>query len=307
MSAVNKLLAIAEAEVGYLEKETNKNLNSKTANAGDENYTKYANDFDKVYTSFYNGKKNGFAWCDMFVDWCFVKAFGEALALKLLGQPKKSCGAGCKFSADYFKKINRFFTSPAVGDQIFFENSSGVPCHTGLVYKVDATYVYTIEGNTSSAAGVVANGGTVAKKKYKKTYASIYGYGRPDYSLAESETASASKGEATTTAKKETASASGSSGSKKPTEKKPTEKKATEGAKSFDKALSGTYKVTASAIYVRNGAGIMKAILTAIPKGTAVKCFGYYTEVSGRKWLLVQFTYENVTYTGFASTKYLAK
>ena len=185
MSAVDKLLKIAEAEVGYLEKKSNSNLASKTANAGSNNYTKYANDFDKVYTSFYNGKKNGAAWCDMFVDWCFVKAFGEALALKLLGQPEKSCGAGCKFSADYFKKIKRFYTSPKVGDQIFFKNSSGTPCHTGLVYKVDSTYVYTIEGNTSSASGVVANGGAVAKKKYKRNYALIYGYGRPDYSLAE--------------------------------------------------------------------------------------------------------------------------
>lgn len=187
MSAVDKLLKIAEAEVGYLEKETNKNLDSKTGNAGDENFTKYARDFDKTYTTFYNGKKNGAAWCDMFVDWCFVKAFGEALALKLLGQPKKSAGAGCKYSADYFKKIKRFYTSPKVGDQIFFKNSSGTPCHTGLVYKVDSTYVYTIEGNTSSASGVVANGGSVEKKKYKKTYSKIYGYGRPDYSLAGNE------------------------------------------------------------------------------------------------------------------------
>lgn len=198
MTAIEKLLKVAEAEVGYLEKETNKNLDSKTENAGDENFTKYANDFDKKYTTFYNGKKNGAAWCDMFVDWCFVKTFGEALALKLLGQPKKSCGAGCKFSADYFKKINRFYKSPKVGDQIFFKNSSGTPCHTGLVYKVDSAYVYTIEGNTSSAAGVVANGGAVEKKKYKKTYSKIYGYGRPDYSLAESKATAASKPAATT-------------------------------------------------------------------------------------------------------------
>ena len=186
MSAVEKLLKTAEAEVGYLEKKSNSNLAIKTANAGSNNYTKYANDFDKTYITFYNGKKNGAAWCDMFVDWCFVKTFGEALALKLLGQPKKSCGAGCKYSADYFKKINRFYTSPKVGDQIFFKNSSGTPCHTGLVYKVDSTYVYTIEGNTSSASGVVANGGAVEKKKYKISSSSIYGYGRPDYSLAES-------------------------------------------------------------------------------------------------------------------------
>lgn len=177
------VIAIALAEVGYLEKETNKNLTSKTANAGDENYTKYAYDFDKTYVGFYNTKKQGAAWCDIFVDWCLVKAFGVNAALKLLGQPKKSYGAGCTWSVKYYKQIKRFYTSPKVGDQIFFKDSKGEPCHTGLVYKVDSTYVYTVEGNTSSAAGVVANGGAVAKKKYKLNYSRIYGYGRPKYDV----------------------------------------------------------------------------------------------------------------------------
>ena len=58
-------------------------------------------------------------------------------------------------------------------------------CHTGLVYKIDATYVYTIEGNTSSAKGVVSNGGCVRTKKYRLNASSIDGYGRPDYSEKE--------------------------------------------------------------------------------------------------------------------------
>lgn len=177
----SKVIDIALAEVGYLEKKTNANLSSKTANAGYNNYTKYANDFDKNYPTFYNGKKNGYSWCDVFVDWCFVKAFGVKEALELLGQPTKSCGAGCSWSARYFKNINRFYKTPKVGDQIFFKDSSGDPCHTGLVYKVTATKVYTIEGNTSSASGVVANGGAVATKSYSRSYNRIYGYGRPKY------------------------------------------------------------------------------------------------------------------------------
>ena len=177
----SKVINIALAEVGYLEKRTNSNLSSKTANAGSNNYTKYANEFDTKYPNFYNGKKNGFAWCDIFVDWCLVKAFGVDAALKLLGQPLKSCGAGCSWSAKYFKNIGRFYKIPKVGDQIFFKDSSGDPCHTGLVYKVTATKVYTVEGNTSSASGVVANGGAVATKSYSITYNRIYGYGRPNY------------------------------------------------------------------------------------------------------------------------------
>lgn len=178
----SQLIKVAEAEVGYLEKASNKNLDNQTANAGYNNYNKYARDFDKTYTTFYNGKKQGAHWCDIFVDWCFVKAFGEAEALKLLGQPKKSCGAGCSFSANYYKKIGCFSNTPQVGAQIFFYNSArNDVAHTGIVYKIDSNYIYTIEGNTSSASGVVANGGAVAKKKYVKNYSRIYGYGLPKY------------------------------------------------------------------------------------------------------------------------------
>ena len=85
------------------------------------------------------------------------------------------------------------------------------------------------------------------------------------------------------------------------------EKKATVTAQSFQKMLAGTYKVTAQALNVRNGAGVNKKVLVAIPKGTAVQCYGYYTSYMGVKWLLIQFTYKGVLYTGFASSKYLSK
>lgn len=178
----SKVIEIALGEVGYLEKASNKNLYDKTANAGSNNYTKYAYEFDTKYVGFYNGKKNGFAWCDVWTDWVFVTAFGVDKGRELLCQPTKSLGAGCGYSMDYYKKKGQFYKSPKKGDQIFFYNSSktGI-AHTGLVYDVDNTYVYTIEGNTSSASGVVANGGAVAKKKYKLTYTRIAGYGRPKY------------------------------------------------------------------------------------------------------------------------------
>lgn len=83
--------------------------------------------------------------------------------------------------------------------------------------------------------------------------------------------------------------------------------KATDCAKSFQKTLAGTYKVTASALNVRHGAGATKPKMIAIPKGTKVKCYGYYTKVLGTDWLYVQFDYYGVNYTGFVSSKYLAK
>ena len=181
-----KVIRVARAEVGYLEKKSNKDLDDKTANAGSNNYTKYARDMDEI-PGFYNGKKQTAAWCDIFVDWCFVKAYGVDEGRALLCQPLKSCGAGCKFSRQYYKAKGRLFDKPQVGDQIFFYPANGIGgseiAHTGLVCAVDTEYVYTIEGNTSSEAGVVDNGGCVREKKYKLGYNRIAGYGRPNYGV----------------------------------------------------------------------------------------------------------------------------
>lgn len=178
-----KVIDIALAEVGYLEKETNAQLDDKTANAGDDNYTKYARDLDAI--GFYNGRKQAVAWCDVFVDWCFVQAYGKEAALAITFQPTKAssnCGAGCKYSRQYYEKNGQLFDTPEPGDQVFFYSSDKSKIsHTGLVYAVDTNYVYTSEGNTSSKSGVVANGGAVEKKKYKRSYNRLAGFGRPAY------------------------------------------------------------------------------------------------------------------------------
>lgn len=176
MNEIEKLIKIASDEVGYLEKKSNAQLDNKTANAGHGNYTKYARDIDAL-KDFYNGPKQGFPWCDVFVDWCFVQAFGKERAMELLNQPKKSTGAGCGFSMDFYKQAGRLYKNPKPGDQVFFKQSGEIT-HTGLVYKVDNSKVYTIEGNTSSASGVVPNGGAVAKKSYNLASGYLAGFGR---------------------------------------------------------------------------------------------------------------------------------
>lgn len=184
LTATERLIATAKAEEGYLEKATNAQLDSKTANAGSNNWTKYARDLDNI-GNIYNGKKNGYAWCDVFVDWCFIKTFGVDLAMKLLCQPYGGAGAGCTYSVQYYKQKGQFHKSnPQAGDQIFFTNDGGATSyHTGLVIAVGNGKVYTIEGNTSSASGVIPNGGCVRAKSYNLTATYICGYGRPDWSL----------------------------------------------------------------------------------------------------------------------------
>ena len=175
-----KVIAVAVEQIGYKEKASNASLDSKTANAGSANYTKYARDFDQKYPNWYNGKKNGYAWCDMFVDWCFLTAFGYKKALALLCQPERSAGAGCTYSLRYYKAKGQFHTSnPQPGDQIFFGTSLDNSTHTGIVESVDKKQVHTIEGNTSNQ---------VARRNYSLTNSRILGYGRPAYDGAPVET-----------------------------------------------------------------------------------------------------------------------
>lgn len=167
---MNKVLEIALNEVGYKGKKSNSQLDNKTANQSGK-YNKYARDLDNI-SGFYNGKKNGYDWCDIFVDWCFVKAYGVDKALELLCQPKKSTGAGCSFSMNFYKKKGQFYKTPEIGDQIFFANGDDI-YHTGLVYKVENGRVYTIEGNSGNSE--------VAKWDYPIGADYIAGYGRPAY------------------------------------------------------------------------------------------------------------------------------
>jgi uncharacterized protein YraI len=78
-------------------------------------------------------------------------------------------------------------------------------------------------------------------------------------------------------------------------------------AKSFKNSFAGAYTITASKLNIRSGAGALKKVIVVIPKATEVRCYGYYTKILGINWLYVQFTYNGVKYTGFASSKYLVK
>ena len=74
-------------------------------------------------------------------------------------------------------------------------------------------------------------------------------------------------------------------------------------AHGFNKSLAGTYKVTASGLNLRAGAGTGKSILAVMKNGEKVQCYGYYNDCNGVKWLYV--VYKNIV--GYASSKYLSK
>ena len=169
MYTAEKLLKIAAAEIGYREKETNSQLDNPSANAGDANYTKYARDL--AAAGYYQASKQGFAWCDMFVDWCFLQLCGSKAAAEEMICQTGLYGAGCDWSARYYREQGRFFTSdPKPGDQIFFNNYA----HTGIVERIVNGVITTIEGNTSNQ---------VARRTYSINSNSIDGYGRPKYAV----------------------------------------------------------------------------------------------------------------------------
>ena len=77
-------------------------------------------------------------------------------------------------------------------------------------------------------------------------------------------------------------------------------KSRTEAAKSKNSAYSKSYITTAN-LNLRSGAGSGKNIILTIPKGSKVRCYGYYTKVGSTDWLYVEYG----KYTGFVSKKYL--
>ncbi|MGN0182185.1 MAG: CHAP domain-containing protein [Candidatus Ornithomonoglobus sp.] len=167
--AIEKVTAAAKGEIGYLEKASNSSLYDKTANAGSGNYTKY---WAEIKPSF-----QALPWCACFVTWCFVQAFGRDYAELLLRH----------YPYVYCPQMQSLFTlnaNPKKGDIVIFKRS-GTFTHTGLVTSVKGDYFTTVEGNTSGASGIVANGGGVCAKGYYNSSLPGTKFCSPDYSILE--------------------------------------------------------------------------------------------------------------------------
>lgn len=174
-----KLIKTGLAEVGYTEKASNANLDSKNANAGSANFTKYARDLFKA--GYYNGNKQGFAWCDPWVDWTFWMACNKnKKEAEYIQCQTGNLGAGCGYSLNYYKAAGRFDKNPKIGDQIFFKytNDSSIADHTGIVIRITDNTIETVEGNSNNQ---------VRRKCYRRNYKAIIGYGHPRYDPEETE------------------------------------------------------------------------------------------------------------------------
>ena len=288
----NKVIAIAIAETGYLEKSKSayqKNpdiLNEKTAGAGRDNYTKYGKEMHKIYPSVMDFPA---PWCDCFVDWCFQRAYGVTTAKSLLAGNFDDYTVA---SAGMYARHGALDKKPEVGAQIFFtRNGAASGCyHTGLVIAVsaDKKTVTTIEGNTSAVgSGIEANGGCVAKKVRNVNAYTLFGH--PAYNDGASDKTRASE----KTSDKTRAS------------DKTCDK--TEAAKHYDRKEAGTYYVCTKSdpLMMRTGAGTNRKIIVRVPKGGKVQCYGYYNlDKDGvTKWLYCKY----INHVGYLSRSYLRR
>lgn len=272
MSLVNDVIKRMETEIGYHEKKSNKDLDSKTANAGNGNYTKYARDlWQKTKTEIVNGNKQGSMWCAVFIITIFWYVLQDSAKVrKVLRIPSKnSAAAGVPYLYNYFKNAKAVYKSPKVGDLIFFRKQS----HVGFVIGVTSSKVTTIEGNSLNE---------VRKKTYALSDKDIDGYGRPNYSAVEPQPEP----------------------DPKPEPKKKVVK-ATNKSQKSSALYSHTYIVNTKTdpLMMRNGPGTKYTVMVSVPKGKEVVCIGQYTGY----WLYVKYETATTIYEGFMYKEYLKK
>lgn len=154
----NKIIELAQSQVGYVEDTGNK--------------TKYAKYFDTTAWQWFNTKKQGAEWCAIFVCWLFCQVMGPDEARTFLGcpAPKNNCAAGVKYLNQYMTakgyKVDKKTGQP--GDVIFLNSNK----HVGIIEKVEDGKYKTIEGNKSNK---------VARGSYGISSSTVYGICRPAY------------------------------------------------------------------------------------------------------------------------------
>lgn len=156
MTAAEKILAVAAAEIGVKE-------NPANSNRVKYNTEYYGNDIA-------SSKR---AWCCAFVWWVFKHA-----DLSELFYGGKKC-AGCTTLMNYYKAQGQLVEGPyRPGDLVFFQfDKDAASDHIGIIEKDNGDTISTIEGNTSTSSD--DNGGTVMRRTRKKSL--IMAVARPKY------------------------------------------------------------------------------------------------------------------------------
>lgn len=175
MGSWEKTKGLLDTQVGYLEKRSNSNLDSKTGNAGYNNYTKYSRDVNSMGLMGCQGQP----WCAVYQFWICAQVLGKSKALEIMGNGFYNCNSVKAHS----KSKGTWHTTPKLGALVIFRNGA----HIGRVIAINVNTIRTNEGNTSSGGlnNVEANGGCVAEKSYTIGNSQIDGYVWIDYGTQE--------------------------------------------------------------------------------------------------------------------------
>ena len=155
MSKLQEFLNLGDqyaADGGYLEKKSDAYLDDFKKNAGYNNYTKFARDVNNWGQPGCQAQP----WCAEYQFWKLVKILGITKALQIMGGGFYNCVS----ITNHAKANGTWHSTPKVGALVIFRKGS----HVGNVQSFNKSGINTNEGNTSSEAGVVANGGAVRNK-----------------------------------------------------------------------------------------------------------------------------------------------
>ena len=125
----------------------------------------------------YGFEASSVPWCDVFADYAYIHNFGYELAVKMTFQ-EEGGSALCKRSAELYQHHGHWFSTPEIGDQIFFYYSGEIN-HTGIVVAVNGDNITCVEGNYSDGVGRTYYNWCISNQ--------IAGYGRPDWSIVSNE------------------------------------------------------------------------------------------------------------------------
>lgn len=114
---VDEFIAVLEGEVGYLEKASNAQLDSKTANVGDNNYTKYG--------KWYGSGGNGQPWCAQFISWCGYTACKNHLQAQNTGWEQQADGTWKYLKSGQYIRDSWAQIATSAGNQWFVFDGSG--------------------------------------------------------------------------------------------------------------------------------------------------------------------------------------
>ena len=243
--------------ISYLEKNSPAYLDDFRKNSGYRNYTKFARDVN----SWGQPGCQGQPWCAVYQFWKLTKILGLKTALQIMGGGFYNCQSVTRHA----KQKGTWKKTPKKGALILFRNGA----HIGSVNKYDKQYVYTNEGNTSSAPGIVANGGSCRNKKYQLKDPAIDGYVWIDYGTEE--------------------------------------QTSTETAVKLNKKPGYVGKVTATELNVRSWAGTENPKIKKWPllkKGNLVDVCDTIKAADGTSWYYIRIEGK---YYGFVAAKYIIK